>query len=80
MAEVWRLFGETGATFPTRRPIYGPAANPEASFAAADGALKSMMGPMERITLLFGWTVPGRGDEISATTDYMNSEMKRLRP
>jgi len=38
-----------------------------------------MMGPMERIALLFGWTVPGRGEEISATIEYMNSEMKRLR-
>ena len=54
--------------------------NPKASFAAADGGLKSMMGPMERITLLFGWTVPGRGEEISATIDHVNSEMKRLRP
>ena len=80
LAGIWRLFGETGATFPAREPIYGPAANPKASFAAADGGLKSMMGPMERIALLFGWTVPGRGEEISATIDYMNSEMKRLRP
>ncbi|HUZ23801.1 MAG TPA: hypothetical protein VMV07_08545 [Streptosporangiaceae bacterium] len=80
LAGVWRLFGETGATFPARKPIYGPTANPKASFAAADGALKSMMGPMERIASLFGWTVPGRGDEISATIDYMNGEMKRLRP
>jgi hypothetical protein len=38
------------------------------------------MGPVERIALLFSWTVPGRGDEISTTIDYINSEMKRLRP
>ena len=80
LAGIWRLFGETGATFPAREPIYGPAANAKASFAAADGGLKSMMGPMERIALLFGWTVSGRGEEISATIDYMNSEIKRLRP
>ncbi len=79
LAGIWRLFGETGATFPAREPIYGPAANVKASFAAADGGLKSMMGPMERIALLFGWTVSGRGEEISATIDYMNSEIKRLR-
>ena len=54
LAGIWRLFGETGATFPAREPIYGPAANVKASFAAADGGLKSMMGPMERIALLFG--------------------------
>ena len=65
---------------PGRQPIYGPVVNPAAWFAAADGALKSMMGPIERIALLFGWTVPGRAEEVSATIDYMNSEMSRLRP
>jgi hypothetical protein len=39
-----------------------------------------MMGPTERIALLFGWTAPGRADEISASIDYINSEMKRLQP
>jgi hypothetical protein len=73
---IWRTFGQTGATFPAREPVYGPAA----SYAAADGVLKSMMGQMERTALLFGWPVPGRREEISATIDYMNSEMKRLRP
>jgi hypothetical protein len=80
LAGIWRLFGQTGATLPGHEPIYSPVVNPEASFAAADSALKAMMGPAERIALLFGWTVPGRGEEISATIDYMNSEMKRLRP
>jgi len=80
LAGIWRLFAQTGATLPSRQPIYSPAANPEASFSAADSALKAMMGPAERIALLFGWTVPGRGDEISATIDHMNSAMKRLRP
>jgi hypothetical protein len=80
LAGVWRLFGETGATVPGRKPVYGPVANPEASFAAADGTLKSMMGPAERIALLFGWPVPGRGEEVSVTIDYMNAEMKRPRP
>jgi phage host-nuclease inhibitor protein Gam len=80
LAGLWRLFGETGTTLPGREPVYGPAANPQASFAAADGTLKSMMGPVERIALLFGWTVPGRGDEMSATIDYINTELKRLHP
>lgn len=31
-------------------------------------------------TPLFGWTVPGRGEEISATIDNMNDEMQRLYP
>jgi len=79
LAGVWRLFGETGATVPGRHPIYGPVANPEASFAAASGGLKSMMGPVERIALLFGWPAPGRGEEVSATIDYINSELNRLR-
>jgi hypothetical protein len=65
---------------PGREPIYGPVAKPEASFAAADTVLKSMMGPIERTALLFGWTAPGRGDEISATISHINSELKRLHP
>ena len=80
LAGVWRLFAQTGATVPGREPIYGAAANPEASFAAADGALKSMIGPVERIALLFGWPAPGLGAEAGATIDYINSELKRLRP
>ena len=80
LAGIWRLFGQTGATFPDREPIHSPVVNPEASFAAADSALKAMMGPMERIALLFGWTVPGRAEEFSATIEHMNSEMSRLRP
>lgn len=80
LAGIWRMFGQTGATFPARQPLHSPVANPEASFAAVDSALKAMMGPIERIALLFGWTVPGRAEEISATIDYMNSEMSRLRP
>ena len=80
LAGVWRLFGETGATVPGRDPIYGPAANPEASFAAASGALRSMMGPVERIALLFGWPAPGRAEEVGATIDDINSELNRLRP
>jgi hypothetical protein len=80
LAGVWRLLGQTGATVPGRDPIYSPVASPEASFAAAGGVLKSMIGPIERIALLFGWTVPGRAEEISATIDYINDELKRLRP
>ena len=80
LAGIWRLFGQTGATLPDRQPVHSPVANPEAWFAAADSALKAMMGPAERIALLFGWTVPGRAEEISATINYMNSEMTRLRP
>lgn len=80
LAGIWRLFGQIGATLPDRQPLYSPVANPEASFAAADSALKAMMGPAERIALLFGWTMPGRAEEISSTINYMNSEMTRLRP
>jgi hypothetical protein len=59
LAGLWRLFGETGATVPGRAVIYGPVVDPEALFAAAAGTLKSMMGPVERIALLAGWTSPG---------------------
>ncbi len=80
LAGIWRLFTQAGATLPDRQPLYSPAPNLHATYAAADSSLKAMMGPIERIAWLFGWTVPGRGDEISATIDYINSEMKRLRP
>jgi hypothetical protein len=80
LAGVWRLFGETGATVPGREPIYGPVTNPATWFAAADGALKSMMGPIERTALLFGWGVPGQAEEVSTTIDHVNSVMKRLQP
>lgn len=80
LAGVWRLFGETGATVPEREVVYGPVVDPEALFAAAAGALKSMMGPVERIALLFGWTVPGRGEQVSETIEYINDELERLRP
>jgi hypothetical protein len=79
----WRGYGGClgrPAAVPGREPVYGAVAKPEASFAAADGTLKSMMGPVERIALLFGWPAPGLGEEAGATIDYVNSELKRLRP
>jgi hypothetical protein len=48
---------------PGREVIYGPVVDPEVLFAAAANTLKSVMGPVERIALLFGWTTPGRGSE-----------------
>jgi hypothetical protein len=80
LAGAWRLFGETGATVPGREVIYGQVVDPKASFAAAEGTLKSMMGPVERIALLFGWPAPGLGEEASNTIDYINNELDRLRP
>ena len=47
---------------------------------AADGALKSMMGPVERVAMLFGWPAPGLAEEVGQTIDYVNSELKRLQP
>ena len=80
LAGLWRLFGETGATVPGREAIYGPVVDREALFAAAASTLKSMMGPVERIVLLFGWTSPGRGEAVSETIEYVNDELERLRP
>jgi hypothetical protein len=67
-------------TLTDRQPVHSPVAKPEASYAAADSMLKAMIGPIERISMLFGWTVPGRGSEISATIDYVIGEMRRLHP
>lgn len=80
LAGIWRLFGETGMTLADRQPVYSPVAKPEASFAATDSMLKAIIGPVERIGALFGWIVPGRGEEISATIDYIAGEMQRLHP
>ena len=67
-------------TVPGREAIYGPVVDPEALSAAAASTLKSMMGSVERIVLLFGWTAPGRGEEVSETIEYINDELERLRP
>ncbi len=80
LAGLWRLFKQTAAKYPSGDPIYRPAADPRGTFAAVDGLLKSMVGSMERVALLFGWTAPGRAEEVGATIDYMNEEMTRLRP
>jgi hypothetical protein len=77
---LWRLFQPTAAQYPSREPIYRPAADPGATFAAVNGLLKSMMGSMERVALLFGWTVPGKAEEYSATIEHMNAETTRLQP
>ncbi len=63
-----------------RDVVYGPVADPKASFAAAVGVLKSMMGPIERIALLHSWPAAGLGEEASETISYINSELKRLEP
>jgi hypothetical protein len=80
LAGIWRLFGETGMTLADRQSVQSPVAKPEASFAAADSMLKAIIGPVERISALFGWTVPGRGEDISATIDHIANEMQRLHP
>jgi hypothetical protein len=79
LAEIWRLFGQVGATLLSRQPIYPLIlASKAALFTATNGALKAMMGPIERIAQLFNWTVPAKGEEIRVTIDYMNAEMERL--
>jgi hypothetical protein len=80
LAGLWRLFQHVGALYPSRAPLHRPAANPLAAWAAAAGLLNSMLASMERVALLFGWTVPGKADELSATIEHVNSEIARLRP
>ena len=80
LAGLWRLFQQTESVLADHSPIYGSKADPRATFSAVDGALKSMMGPMERITLLFGWKAPGRSEEVGSMIDHINSELGRLRP
>jgi hypothetical protein len=80
LAGLWRLFQQTESVLADHSPIYGSKADPRATFSAVDGALKSMMGPMERIVLLFGWQAPGRSEDVGAMIDHVNNEMARLRP
>ena len=75
---IWRLFQQTASTAPGEVPIFHPGPDHNATFAAVHGALISMIAPMEKIALLFGWRV--RGEEIGATIDYINCAMARLRP
>jgi hypothetical protein len=77
---LWRLLAQTGATLPDRLPLYGAAPHPELTRAAAGSTLKALMGPVERIAILFGWTETARADEISAAIEHVNSELKRLKP
>jgi hypothetical protein len=49
-----------------------------ATHSAVQGALKAMMGSMERIVRLFGWTAPGRSEDVGAWIDHNNDELARL--
>jgi hypothetical protein len=80
LAGLWRLLKHTASTVPAQDPIYMPTPDPAATFAAVDGALKAMMGPVERIALLFGWTTTDKADQIGETIDHVNAELARLAP
>jgi hypothetical protein len=77
LAGLWRLFP---APAPGSPPMYSVAPDQMATYMAADGALKSMMGAIERIALLFGWSAPGRAEEVGETIEHINRELLRLRP
>lgn len=80
LAGLWRLFGQTGVEAGSGSPIYAPAPDAGATFAAADGALKAMVGPMQRVALLFGWPAPGLLAEVDETIDQINEVLARVRP
>ena len=68
------------ANSPAGEVLYTAGPNPRLTFSAVQGALKAMMGPMERIVHLFGWTAPGRSEDVGQLADHINAEMERLRP
>ncbi|MDA8039458.1 MAG: hypothetical protein M0Z69_09915 [Actinomycetota bacterium] len=78
LAGLWRLIPDTG-TLSDGTPVYAAGPNPRATFSAVDGALKAMMGSMERIVFLFGWTAPGRSEEVGSWIDHVNDELARLK-
>jgi hypothetical protein len=74
---LWRLIRQTG-TLPDGTPICHAGPDPRATHSAVQGALKAMMSSMERIVFLFGWTAPGRSEEVGAWIDHNNEELARL--
>lgn len=80
LAGLWRLFQQTSSVVANRTPVYRARPNPEATFAAVDGALKAMMlGCMERFVLHFGWPVV-RSQEVSVFIDEIDGVLARVRP
>ena len=73
-----RLMEQTG-TLRDGTPVYDAGPDPRATHSAAQGALKAMMGSMERIVFLFGWTAPGRSEDVGAWIDHVNDELARLK-
>jgi hypothetical protein len=78
LAGLWRLFPQN-VRAPQGLTIFRPGPDPQAARAAADGALKSMIGPVERIALLFGWPSRPWADEYDDTINHINKELGRLR-
>lgn len=78
LAGIWRLFLHTASHVDDRSPIYSVAPDQRTAVVAVNGALVAMIASMERIAKLFGWTVPGRGQELSDTIDSANARMDRL--
>lgn len=79
---IWRLFGPDPVlvTLDEREHVHGASGNPKATHAAANCVLKSMMGPVERIALLFGWSSTAFADQYGDTVDHINRELARLEP
>jgi hypothetical protein len=75
---LWRLLKQTDTQPDTQAPIYHVGPDPVATFSAVYGALKAMQGSMWRISQLFGWTVPGRAQEVEAWIGHIDDEMARL--
>ena len=79
LAGLWRLFRHTSSSVSDRSPQYTAQPDPRTAEVATNGALVAMIAPMERVAKQFGWTVPGRGQELSDAIDAINAEMDRLK-
>jgi len=78
LAGMRRLFRQTGTLPSDGTPIHDAGPDPRATHSAVQGSLKAMMGSMERIVFLFGWTAPGRSEEVGVWIDHNNEELGRL--
>ncbi|GAA5189523.1 hypothetical protein GCM10023346_04300 [Arthrobacter gyeryongensis] len=71
---LWRLLKQTS----TDPVIYDTAPDPVLTRVAVHGALKAMYGSMWRISGLFGWTTPGRAQEVQAWISHLDAEIARI--
>ncbi len=78
LSALWRLMPQT-TVLPDGTKVHNAGPDPRTTLPAVSIALKAMMGSMQRVVLLFGWTAPGRSEDFGAWVDYVNEVFARLK-